>query len=94
MSGDRVSQSSTFHSLVFICSRHQVHEEKSNIVSTVYVQIFAGCIFRKCPFPDNFRDFNFANGSLCVQEQEQSFSVNGEAEAAKILTWWQSRKTA
>ena len=30
------------------------------VQGTVYVQIFAGCIFRECPFSNNFCDFNFA----------------------------------
>ena len=34
---------------------------------TVCVQIFAGCIFRKRPAPNNFRDINFTYGSLQLQ---------------------------
>ena len=34
--------------------------ENFPLYGTVCVQIFAGRIFRECPLPDNFRDFNFA----------------------------------
>ena len=41
---------------------HYYHRtmQRTSWMSAVYVQIFAGCMIHKCPFPDNFHDFNFA----------------------------------
>ena len=43
-------------------------------VYTVYIQILAGCIFHKCPLPDNFRMLIsqspklFVNSSLSMED--------------------------
>ena len=34
------------------------------ILYTVYVQIFGGCIFHECLFPDNFCDFNLRSPEI------------------------------
>ena len=46
---------------VHVCRR--LFTEKHN---TVCIQILAGWMFRKRPTPNNFRNFNFANGGLHV----------------------------